>query len=194
MKRIFTLFAALFFISLTAEAQTQASGIHISPFSGVNTSLRLDWTNGTGTNRIVIFKTAASTYSPTNLATAPTSVATALVSAFPTNDLDGTSETAACIFNSAVDGSGTTVRVTGLVANTEYTIQIYEYTGTGASTTYTYATNSSNPVSVRFYTATGQPFKRGVPVVVVVVVVAMPLVAVVVVHIQSRQLQYRKLR
>jgi hypothetical protein len=161
MKRIFTLFIPVFFISWLSNAQpsTQASGIVISPVSGSTTSMRFDWTNGNGANRIIIFKTSASTYAPTNLVTAPTSVASSLVSPFPANaagsDLDGTAEIAACIFNSVVDGTGTTVTVTGLTVNKEYTIQIYEYSGSSTTTTYSFSTASGNPVTLRYITANG---------------------------------------
>ena len=67
MKKIFTLFVSLFFISWISQAQptAPASAIVISPISAQTNQVRFDWTNGTGgTGRIVIVKPLASTFSP----------------------------------------------------------------------------------------------------------------------------------
>ena len=133
MKKIFTLFASLFFISWIGQAQTiQATNIRISPVSGQTGQLRFDWTSGDGANRIVIVKPFGVSYTPSGAAPGSN-----------TNygggtDLGGGTK---CVFNSATDGAGTTVTVSGVSGTVDYTVWVYEYTGT----TYLLSQGLENP-------------------------------------------------
>lgn len=152
MKRIFTLFISLFFIFQLSQAQptTQASGIVILPASP--TSLRFNWTAGNAANRVlVIVRNSTSTYSPLD-AVNPVVAGTAFPSDGGAADLDPASgKIAAAVFAN----TGTTVTVTGLAANTTYSVQILEYTGTGATLAYNRSGQARNPLFFTFYTSNG---------------------------------------
>ncbi len=146
-------FAILSLVGYQVNAQaptTQANNIILSPISGSTTSIRVTWTNGNGTGgRVVIITNATGTYTPANAATQAVAG-----TAFPADgagaDLDGdATDIAAAVYN----GTGTTVDITGLAANTEYTVRVYEYNGSAATTEYLYATAAVNPVTLRYYTA-----------------------------------------
>jgi len=104
---------------------------HDITFSGVTSnSMNVNWTNGDGTNRITVINTSNSF----------------------TNPVDGTDPTA----NPAYGGSGeqvvfngnvATVAVTGLAGNTTYWLRVYEYNGSGSSTSYLTAAATLNPNS-----------------------------------------------
>jgi hypothetical protein len=97
---------------------TQASNITFSNVS--NTSMRLNWTNGNGNNRIVVVKAGSA------------------VAGTPTN---GTSYSANATFGSGAtiatneyvvyNGNGSFVDVTGLSCNTTYHVKVFEYNNTG---------------------------------------------------------------
>ena len=122
--------------SFSANAQTvPASNIVISPISAQTARMRFDWTNGDGANRIVILQPLGASYTPSGVAPAsnPNFGAGA--------DLGGGTK---CVFNSSTDGGGTTVSLTGgLAQNTDYTVHVYEYTGT----TYYLRQGPNNPLS-----------------------------------------------
>jgi hypothetical protein len=111
-----------------AEPTTQASAI---TFSAVTvTGMTIGWTNGNGTNRLVLVKAG---------------------SAVDSNPVDGTGYTANSYFgttgtqigtgNYAVyNSTGNSIAITGLTGSTTYNVAIYEYNGTTG--TYNYLTSS----------------------------------------------------
>lgn len=110
------------------------------------TSIALNWTAGTGTNRIVIARTAGAVFSPVNGTTYTSSPN------FTTApDLNGaTAGTVRCVYNSAPpdNDSGNTVTVTNLTANNaSYDFQVYEYTGAPGSEVYVLTTATGNPAN-----------------------------------------------
>ena len=121
--------------TLATEPTTQATDI---VFSSLNTtSYTLTWTNGNGANRIVVAHQGA---------------------AVDANPADGTAYTANAAFGSGTqigtgnyvvfNGSGNSVAVTGLTANTEYHFRVYEYNGSSATqNNYMTATASGNPAN-----------------------------------------------
>ncbi|MFZ1808551.1 MAG: Ig-like domain-containing protein, partial [Cyclobacteriaceae bacterium] len=137
-----------------AQPSTQASNITVTPVATSETSLTLNWTNGNGSNRIVIIYESSGDYTPTNGVAAPASN-----SAYSSGtDLDpaggGTNE-AYCVFNSQTDGGGTSVTVTGLSDKTRYNIQIFEYNGIGPSTLFRVTAGASNPLAVQSFASDG---------------------------------------
>lgn len=151
MKRIFTLFIASLLFSFTSLAQ-QATGINFSSSGdGVNTSLRIRWTNGTGVGRIVVVRNAVGVFNPIDNSNITGLGANANFSS--ATDLDGTVSGVAKV---VMAGVGTqSVLVSNLVANTQYYVQIFEYTGSNASPVYIRTTNTTNPLGLIFYTANG---------------------------------------
>lgn len=121
---------------MITEPTTQASSITFDPV-GV-TSMTVNWTNGNGTGRAVFMKEGSGAI---------------------TNPSDGTTYTASadwgnkggqlgssgyyCIYN----GTGTTVELTNLTQSTEYTVQVFEYSGSGTSINYLTSTATGNPNS-----------------------------------------------
>ena len=147
IKRFTTLFSAFYLISVVSLAQ-QASNITVSPIAGSATSLKLDWTIGGGTSRIVVIRSGGSTWVPVN------STTYAATTAYPTDattgtgpdfDIAGSNSIAAVVFN----GAGTTVNVTNLAPSTFYTVQVYDYT---AGPVYNFSAGANNPRTIWFYT------------------------------------------
>jgi len=106
---------------------TQASAFS---FSSVQTDeMTVSWTNGNGSNRIVIMNTA-------NSFTAPS---------------DGTDPTANPVYGSGeqvvYNGSGNSVTVTGLSPSTTYWFRVYEYNCTGTAAVYNTSSATANPNS-----------------------------------------------
>jgi Secretion system C-terminal sorting domain len=133
MKRIITLFASLTFFSWISQAQpsTQASNINFSA-PGIN-GFTINWTNGNGANRIVIVNSSAITFSPS---ASTTYVANTDFSAG--TDLGSGQK---CVFN----GSGNSVPITGLSADTQYFVRVFEYNGAAAAELYNVTTAANNP-------------------------------------------------
>jgi hypothetical protein len=153
MKRIYTLFASLFVLATSASwAQTQASAITFEPVPGTPTSLKINWTEGTATaGRIVVIKDALGTFKPTN----GTDITTLGANSNYTSATDKDPGSGVVKIVAAIAGSGASVTVSNLVANSRYFVQIYEFTGTSISPTYLLTTNSTNPRSFTFYTTNG---------------------------------------
>jgi|GEM_PF-3800009 len=152
MKRIFTLFVSLFFISSVGFAQTQASNIVFHPVAGAPTSISISWTNGTSTTgRIVVVKSAGSTYTPSTGNITSLNAGPAYANA-ASNDQDGTAEVAAVVFAGTTSGPAL---VTGLVSGIRYTVQVYEFTGATTAAAYILTSNLNNPALFNFYTSTG---------------------------------------
>jgi hypothetical protein len=108
--------------SLNSEPTLQPSAI---AFTNVTeNSMTLSWTNGDGTNRIIIARTSTVNAAPTD------GVDYIANSTFSLGDNLG--------LNNYVVYSGTsnTVNLTGLNANTTYYFAIYEYNGTNTSNNY----------------------------------------------------------
>jgi hypothetical protein len=94
------------------------------------TSMNVGWTNGDGTKRIVIINTTNSFTNPTN-GTDPSANTT----------YSGSGEQV------VLNGSGSTVSVSGLTANTIYWFRVYEYNGTGTGTVFLTTSETGNPNS-----------------------------------------------
>src|ERR1700739_8810 len=132
MKKVL-LFTALVFNFFTANAATptiQASGINF-PKVGCN-GFEVDWTNGDGTNRIVAvypgaITTPAGAYAANQIYSSGAAIGGGKV-----------------VYN----GTGNSVIVVGLAANTTYTVVVYEYNAGNA-----YLTTTTNSVTVKTATS-----------------------------------------
>ncbi len=107
---------------------TQASNITFSSVTG--SGLTTSWTNGDGSNRIVIINTSNSFSNPS----------------------DGTDPIADPVYTGAgeqivFNGSGSSVSVTGLSNNTIYWFRVYEYNGTASTTLFNATEEVGNPDS-----------------------------------------------
>jgi len=123
----------------TGQPTVQASNMSISNVTA--TSATINCTYGNGSNRLIVIKTG------TSVASTPT---------------DATTYNANTIFGSGSDIGNQTyvisntaapVTVTGLTPNVDYTISIFEFNGTGASTDYL---TTSNP-QLSFHTLFAEP-------------------------------------
>lgn len=106
----------------------QSSAVAFS--SVTETGLTTTWTNGDGTNRIVIINTSNSFSTP----------------------VDGTNPTANTVYNGSgeqviYNGSGNSVSVTGLSNNTEYWFRVFEYNGADLTTMFSTAEGINNPAN-----------------------------------------------
>jgi hypothetical protein len=120
--------------TLIGEPTVQATNINFTAFT--DNSLSISWTNGNGAERLVLAKQG---------------------SAVNVDPADGSSYTGNSNFASATDigsgnkvvfrGSGNSVTVTNLTANTVYHFRIYELNGSGVSSNYLVTTATSNPAS-----------------------------------------------
>ena len=129
----------------------QATAIALS--NPGSTTFTLGWANGTGTNRIAIVKPTGTSFTPANGATGSY---TSSPNYGSTSDLNGVTGVR-CVWNSAADGSGTSVNITNLIANTDYTYQVYEYTGTGATLVYNQVSTAANSINRTTIHATQPP-------------------------------------
>lgn len=119
---------------LDTEPATQATNI-IFPAT-TNTSLTINWTNGSGTGRIVVLRATTATEVP------PTDGTVYTATTSPSSNTTGSGNYV--VF--ANSGSGP-VTVTGLTPGTSYTVRVYEYNGTGGAQNYYTATATGNPAS-----------------------------------------------
>jgi hypothetical protein len=129
-------------ITLALEPSTQASSISFSSLS--SSSMVVTWTNGSGSERLVIASDDGSVSS---------------------NPQDGISYTGNSDFGLATDlgsndkivyrGTGNSVPVTGLSPSTQYAFKIFELNGTGAASNYNTADNTNNPLAR--YTLANEP-------------------------------------
>ncbi len=137
--------------TLASEPGTQASNIN---FTSVNiASMRVNWANGGGTERLVVASNTGSIFN------------------FP---VDGTAYTGNSNYLSAPDlgsenrvvyrGNGTFVDVIGLTPGVQYAFRVFELNGTLTSANYNTFTNTNNP-NTRFtianppgMQASGTPF------------------------------------
>lgn len=120
--------------TLANEPTTQAANISFSSLAP--TSLTITWTNGNGTERLVMARQGA---------------------AVSLNPADGTGYTGNADFTLATDvgsgnkvvyrGSGNSVTVTNLAASTVYHFRVYELNGSSASANYLTSTATGNPGS-----------------------------------------------
>jgi trimeric autotransporter adhesin len=120
--------------TIVSEPTAQASAIS---FSNLNpTSLTVSWTNGNGTERLVVARESS------------------VVNIDPT---DGIVYAGNTNFSTATDlgsgnkvvfrGPGNSVTVTNLIVNTVYHFRVYELNGSGAQTNYFVSTATNNPSS-----------------------------------------------
>lgn len=108
---------------ISAEPTLQATNLQFS--SVTNNSMTLTWTNGDGSNRIVLGKE---------------------LTAVNSNPVDGTSYTASTVFGTGTqigtnnfvvfNGTTNTVTVTGLTSGTTYNFAVYEFNGSVGSENY----------------------------------------------------------
>lgn len=138
---LFTLFLGA---QAIAQPTNQAKDITVLPKATAPNDLRIGWTNGNGANRIVIITSLTGSYTPVNGASAVASNAN--YAGGTDLDTDGGGEVAKCVFNSATDGGGTFVDVSGLSEDTRYYVYVYEYSGTGVSTLFNLLPDSRNPI------------------------------------------------
>jgi len=107
--------------------QTSRPSIQSSGFSFANvspTGLTLNWTtNGNGTNRIVVARAGGTPNSPTD------GVLLTANSVFGLGTQTGSGNYV--VYN----GTGSSVSITGLTQNTTYNFDVYEYSGSGTTTT-----------------------------------------------------------
>lgn len=108
---------------IVVQPATQASSVNFT--SVTTTGFTINWTNGSGSNRVVLLKSG---------------------SAVDSDPVDGTTYTANAAFGSGTqigtgnyvvyNGSGSSVPVTGLTSGVTYYAAVYEYDGLSAVTNY----------------------------------------------------------
>lgn len=113
------------------EPATSASGLTITAFT--TSSISLDWTSGSGANRIVVARAGSAVNVDPTDAFAYTS----------TGDIS-TGQDLGSGNIVVYDGSGSTATVTGLSPNTVYHFAVYEYNGTSGARNYKTTTPATN--------------------------------------------------
>lgn len=119
--------------TLSTEPTTQTTGIALNPTLN---SLSISWTNGNGTERLIVARQD---------------------NAVSVNPSDGTAYTGNQNFSTATDlgsgnkviyrGTGNSTTLTNLAANTTYHVRIYELNGANTTTNYLTTPASGNPAS-----------------------------------------------
>ena len=123
------------FTTLYVTPSTQMTSI-LLPSNTDGTQLNISGTNGNGTNRAVFMKLG------TGAITNPSNNTTYTANAnWSSKGTQLGSSGYYCIYN----GTGNSVSVTNTTANTEYTIQAFEYNGIPGSEQYYIATSTGNP-------------------------------------------------
>lgn len=146
MKNLLSILTATLFFSITAWTTPTVPANNLTFTTIGQTTLSFTWTRGNGDKCLVTVKQAGSTtYHPTNgLAEYSTSTT------YGNGTLLGGSTY--CVYK----GTGTSMTVYGLTANTQYTVYIYEYdTPVFPTITYNYLTSSYEVGS--HYTLIAQP-------------------------------------
>lgn len=109
--------------TLASPAGTPASGLSFSNVT--KDQMKATWSNGNGTNRIVVVKQgSAVSQSPVN------------GQGYSSNSVFATGEDLGSANYLVFDGSGSEVTVTGLLPNTVYHYQVVEYNGSGADNNF----------------------------------------------------------
>ncbi len=113
---------------------TQATNVSFT--NVLANSFTVNWTNGTGSSRIAFIKlsSTAGDALPVNNTTYQASTV------YGVGDQIGTSGWY-CIY----DGTGSTVDITNLATNTDYTVMVCEYFGTDGNQNYLTTTNATDP-------------------------------------------------
>ncbi len=117
-----------------SEPTTQASNISFTSV-GAN-QMTLNWTNGNGSNRVVVMKSGGAVDAD------PSDAAT-----YTANTIFGSGSQIGTGNYVVYNGTGTSVTVTGLSASTTYYARVYEYNGSSGSEDYYTATATNNPNS-----------------------------------------------
>lgn len=130
------------FTTLAAQPTTQASNITFANV-GMN-SMTINWTNGNGTNRMVVVKASGAPGTPSDGQTYTANTIFGSGSSF------GTSEYV------VYTGANNTVDITGLSASITYSVKVFEYNGSGASVNYlTTSNNTSQTTAALTYYSNG---------------------------------------
>ena len=112
---------------------TQSSALNFTPVA--NTTMTINWTSGSGANRIVRVNTANTFVPP----------------------VDGTAYTGTAAYTSGertvYSGALSTVAITGLVQGTTYYVEIFEFSGTGTGIVY----NTTSPAAASQATTVTTP-------------------------------------
>lgn len=114
-------------VTLSALPTTQASNISFT--NTTTNSADIEWTTGNGANRIAVLRESS------------------LTEVLPQNGIEYTvGQTTGTGNNIVYVGNGSTMQLTNLNAETEYTLKVYEYNGSGSLTNYVTkdTTNNSN--------------------------------------------------
>jgi hypothetical protein len=119
----------------TAVPQPTTQAYNITSSSVAYTTMTVGWTNGNGTKRVVFAKQAN-----TGTATPVDDTTYTASTTFGSGTQIGTSGWY-CIYN----GTGTSVNISGLTAQTDYIFQVFEYNGTAGLENYFTDTATDNP-------------------------------------------------
>ena len=125
MKKLYTLFLALFLSGVTYAATPTVATSNIVFSNVTETSMTVSWTSGNGAARLVIAKEAIAITTPgvTN------GIAYSVNSNFAIAPGVGSAK-------GVYNGTGNSFTMTGLRTNKPYTLIFYEYNGTGTGTMY----------------------------------------------------------
>jgi hypothetical protein len=123
-------------VSTFTTLAAQPSSATLMTFSNTTVnSIQVNWTNGTGANRIVVARLSATArVAPTN------GVGYNVNSTSFADNLNGTTGTGNVV---VYNGTGSTVNVTGLTGGNTYVFDVYEYNGSGATANYGAALSGS---------------------------------------------------
>jgi hypothetical protein len=117
-----------------AAPTTQVANISFANIS--STQMDINWTNGNGTNRVVFVKQETGTITnPSDYTTYTASINWA------TKGTELGTSGYYCVYN----GTGNSIRLTGLNASTQYTVQVFEYNGSAGNEIYFTAVATNNP-------------------------------------------------
>ena len=134
-------------IALLTEPSVRASSVNVPDYPSRNeTQVTINWTNGNGGNRIVVVRPSGDAETP------PTDNNNYTASASYTGggDLLGTGKV---VYN----GTGNSVTVTNLTRDTEYEVQVYEYSRSGSIRNYYSGTFSDGDNPLSFRTIAAEP-------------------------------------
>jgi hypothetical protein len=117
------------FTIYAVQPTVQASAILFSNV-GINT-MTVSWTNGNGTNRIVVVKASGAPSTPSNGIS------------YAANSVYGLGGTIATNEYVVYNGTGNTVDVSGLSGSTSYTFKVFEYNGNSGTENYLTTSNAT---------------------------------------------------